>query len=67
MQLIGFPVFKDAFKRKNLNFLITIFSFAVTRREENCLHYDEVSKFYPVEYEILFNKYATKKQRQMER
>jgi hypothetical protein len=33
---------------------LKIYSFAVARREENCLHYDEVSKFYPEEYEILF-------------
>jgi len=28
------------------------------------LHYDEVSRFYPIEFELLFKRYAPKKTRE---
>ena len=31
--------------------------------DENCLHFDEVSKFYPAEFEQMFAKYMRKKTR----
>jgi len=35
----------------------------MNNNDENCLHYDEVSKYYPLEFDQLFSKYARKKTR----
>jgi len=35
----------------------------MNNNDENCLHYDEVSKYYPLEFEQLFARYARKKTR----
>lgn len=35
----------------------------MNNNDENCLHYDEVSKYYPIEFEQLFARYARKKAR----
>jgi hypothetical protein len=47
---------------RNFNLLI-VFSFSGFN-EENCYHFDEVSRLYPIEFEKIFQKYARKKTRQ---